>query len=386
MKKLYTLATLVLLVACSAETDSGLEAKKKELDAARTELVALKEKIGDLEKEILALDPSFARNNNAVLISTWPLELKPFEHFVDIRGSVESRKNVGLSAVGGGKVEKVLVTEGQNVAAGQTLVVLDADILRNTIAELKTSLELATTLYDKQAKLWSQKIGSEVQYLQAKNNKESLEKRLAVTQAQLDQAIVKAPFAGTIDKVDARVGEMASPGMPLVQMVSSGDMYIRADVSEDFIGKINPGDQVQIFFPAFDKQIKSTITSVGQVINPENRTFRIEARLVADLKAKPNQVVVVSVRDYVNTKAYQVPTKIIQRDNAGEYIFATDKKGSALIAKKVYVKSGLSQNGITEIKEGLTGSEQIIYEGFREVTEGAELTIADSTKASVASN
>lgn len=380
MKKLYTLATLVLLVACSAETDSGLEAKKKELDAARTELLALKEKIGNLEKEIVALDPSFAKNNNAVLISTWPLELKPFEHFVDIRGSVESRKNIGLSALTGGTVEKVLATEGQQVAAGQTLVTLDADILRNTIAELKTSLELATTLYEKQAKLWSQKIGSEVQYLQAKNNKESLEKRLAVTQAQLDQSIIKAPFAGTIDKVNARVGEMASPGMPLVQMVSSGDMYIRADVSEDFIGKLKAGDQVQIFFPAFDKQVKSNITSIGQVINPENRTFRMEARLTSDLQAKPNQVVVVSVRDYVNAKAYQVPTKIIQRDNEGEYIFVTESKDNILVAKKVYIKAGLSYNGHTEIKDGLKGNEQIVFEGFREVTEGAELNLVDSSK------
>lgn len=380
MKKLYTLATLALLVACSAETDSGLEAKKKELDAARTEMLTLKEKIGTLEKEIIALDPSFAKNNNAVLISTWPLELKPFEHFVDIRGSVESRKNIGLSALTGGTVEKVLVTEGQQVAAGQTLVTLDADILRNTIAELKTSLELATTLYEKQAKLWNQKIGSEVQYLQAKNNKESLEKRLAVTQAQLDQSIIKAPFAGTIDKVNARVGEMASPGMPLVQMVSSGDMYIRADVSEDFIGKLKAGDQVQIFFPAFDKQVKSNITSIGQVINPENRTFRMEARLTSDLQAKPNQVVVVSVRDYVNAKAYQVPTKIIQRDNEGEYIFITESKDNILVAKKVYIKAGLSYNGHTEIKDGLKGNEQIVFEGFREVTEGAELNLVDSSK------
>jgi membrane fusion protein (multidrug efflux system) len=385
MKKLYTLATLVLLAACSAKTDSGLDAKKKELDAARTELLTLKEKIGELEKEIVALDPSFARNNNAVLISTWPLEAKPFEHFVDIRGSVESRRNVGLSAITGGTVEKVLVTEGQNVVAGQTLVTLDADILRNSIAELKTSLELATTLYEKQAKLWNQKIGSEVQYLQAKNNKESLEKRLAVTQSQLDQAIVKAPFGGTIDKVNARVGEMASPGMPLVQMVSSGDMFIRADVSEDFIGKLKSGDQVQIFFPAFDKQIKSNITSIGQVINPENRTFRVEARLSSDLQAKPNQVVVVSVRDYVNTKAYQVPTKVIQRDNEGEFVFVTESKNQILVAKKIYIKSGLSYNGFTEIKEGLSGNEQIVYEGFREVTEGAELNIADSSKAAVAS-
>jgi membrane fusion protein, multidrug efflux system len=385
MKNLYILPTLALLVACSSESNSDLEAKKKELDAARTELITLKEKIGTLEKEIVALDPGFATNNNSVLISTWPLEVKPFEHYVDVRGAVESRKNVSLSATTGGKIERVSVEEGQRVAAGQALVVLDSDILRNSVAELKTSLELATTLFEKQAKLWNQKIGSEVQYLQAKNNKESLEKRLAVTQAQLDQSIVRAPFSGTIDKVEARVGEMAAPGVPLVQMVSSGEMYVMADVSEDFIGKLKTGDNVQVFFPAFDKQIKSSITAIGQVINPENRTFRIEARLTNEVAAKPNQVVVISIRDYTNAKAFQVPTKILQRDNEGQFVYATEAKNNALVARKIYVKPGLSYNGLTEIKEGLTGSEQIVYEGFREVTEGAELSLVQEDKAKVAS-
>lgn len=377
MKYKYILITLVVAGACSQPV-SDVETKKQELEAAQNEMISLKEKIGNLEKEIVALDPTFARNNNAVLISTWTLEAKPFEHYVDVRGSVESRKNVSLSAMSGGKIEKVLVSEGQQVSAGQVLIVLEADILRNSIKELNTSIELAKTVYEKQARLWEQKIGSEIQYLQAKNNKESLERKLATMNSQLDQMIIKAPFAGAIDKVEALVGEMASPGLPLIRMVNPNDMYVRADVSEDFIGKLKKGDNVEVYFPAFDKRVKSNILSVGQVINAENRTFRIEATLDAELTAKPNQVVVISLRDYVNPKVFQVPTKIIQRDNQGQFLFAIDSKVNTLIARKVYIKSGMSNGNVTEVLEGLDGSEKIVYEGFREVTEGAELKLATS--------
>ncbi len=384
MKYIYFLTSLTMLGACSHPA-SDLETKKQELELARNEMISLKEKIGNLEKEIVAIDPSFARNNNAVLISTWALEAKPFEHYVDVRGSVESRKNVSLSAMSGGKIEKVLVSEGQQVSAGQVLIVLEADILRNSIKELNTSLELAKTVYEKQAKLWEQKIGSEIQYLQAKNNKESLERKLATMNSQLDQMIIKAPFSGAIDKVEALVGEMASPGLPLVRMVNPNDMYVKADVSEDFIGKLKKNDKVEVYFPAFDKRVKSNILSVGQVINAENRTFRIEANLNSALAAKPNQVVVISLRDYVNPNVFQVPTKIIQRDNQGQFLFVIDNKENALLARKVYIEPGMSHGNVTEVLKGLDGSEQIVYEGFREVTEGAELKIAASTEK-VASN
>jgi len=379
MKYKYILITLVVAGACSQPV-SDVETKKQELEAAQNEMISLREKIGNLEKEIVALDPTFARNNNAVLISTWPLEAKPFEHYVDVRGSVESRKNVSLSAMSGGKIEKVLVSEGQQVSAGQVLIVLEAEIIRNSIKELNTSIELAKTVYEKQARLWEQKIGSEIQYLQAKNNKEALERKLATMNSQLDQMIIRAPFSGAIDKVEALVGEMATPGLPLVRMVNPSDMYVKADVSEDFIGKLKKNDKVEIYFPAFDKKVKSNILSVGQVINAENRTFRIEANLDSQLSAKPNQVVVISLRDYVNPKVFQVPTKIIQRDNQGQFLFVIDNKENSLLARKVYIKSGMSDGNLTEVLEGLDGSEQVVYEGFREVTEGAELKIAVSTE------
>lgn len=378
------LIALVILSACGKPAND-LDEKKKELESARNELISLREKIGTLEKEIIVLDPEFARNNNAILISTWQLEPKPFEHYVEVRGEVESRKNVSLSPTTGGKIEKVWVVEGQQVTAGQVLVSLESNILRNTVSELKTSLELANTVYEKQKKLWEQKIGSEIQYLQAKNNKESIEGKLATVNAQLDQMTIKAPFSGAIDRVDALVGEMAAPGMSLVRMVNPNDMYIKTDLSEGFIGKLKPNDKVEVYFPAFDKKVKSNILSIGQVINPENRTFRVETSFNSEVPAKPNQVVVISVRDYVNPKVFTVPTKLIQRDNEGTFVFVTEQKDNLLVARKVYVKPGLSYNGVTEVLEGLKGDEKVVNEGYREVTEGAELKVTSQSAEGFAS-
>jgi RND family efflux transporter MFP subunit len=379
MKYKYILLALVIAGACSKPANDDLASKKKELDEALNEMITLKEKVSKLETEIRQIDPTFAKNRNAVLITLLPLEAKPFEHYIDVRGAIESNKNVALSSMTGGKIERVLVTEGQQVSAGQTLIVIESEILRNSISEVKTSLELAETVYQKQEKLWQQKIGTEMQYLQAKNNKEALEKKLKTLNSQLDQTIIKAPFAGAIDKVDALIGEIAAPGVPLVRMVNPNDMYVKADVSEDFIGKFSAGDKVEILLPAFGTKTSSTITSVGNVINPENRTFRVELKFNSNVGAKPNQVAVVSFRDYINKQVISVPTKIIQRDNQGQFVFVTEKKEDGLIARKAYVKLGLSYQGNTEVLEGLEGRASVVNEGFRELTEGAEVKIASRT-------
>lgn len=376
MKNKYLLIIIAIMAACSKPAND-LDSKKKELESAQNELISLKEKIGKLEAEIKQLDPGFARNANAVLITKLEIEPKSFEHFIEVRGAVESRKNISLSAMTAGKIERVWVTEGQLVNAGQVLVTLEADILKNSIKEIKTSLELATAVYEKQSKLWSQKIGTEVQYLQAKNNKESLESRLATLNSQLEQTLVKAPFSGAIDRVDALVGEMASPGMPLLRMVNPSDVYIKADVSEDYAGKFSKGDKVLISFPGNNQKVNSTITSIGYVINQENRTFRVEMNFNAGFAVKPNQVAIVSFRDYLNPSVVSVPTKLIQRDNQGQFVFVTQSKNNTLVAHKVYVKLGQSYQGFTEILSGLEGIDHVINEGFRELTEGAEVKFTE---------
>jgi len=390
MKTQYLFPIILLIVAAcgGSDGDKNLEAKKEELNKARAQLQEVKGTITQLEKEISELDTEFARQNTkAILVSTFIAEKKPFEHKVEVRGSVESRRNVFLSAQTGGEIKRINVQEGQRVSQGQTLIELDADVIRKSITELKTSLELATTVYERQAKLWDQKIGTEVQYLQAKNNKESLENKLSTTYAQLNLAMVKAPFNGTVDQLPARVGEMASPGVPLVRVVSTDEMYLKTDVSERFIGRFKAGDKVDIFFPLIDKTVTTVISSVGQVINEENRTFEVEAKLPkVDFVVKPNQVVILRLLDYVNEAALAVPTRLIQKDEDGQFIYIVDKRESGPVARKIHVVAGITSDKETEIAEGLKGDEQIVDKGFRELTEGVEVMISnnDAVTAEVA--
>ncbi|MBX2962488.1 MAG: efflux RND transporter periplasmic adaptor subunit [Cyclobacteriaceae bacterium] len=376
--KYFSILLLIVIIGCNAPTDNkDLAAKKQELEEAQKELTEIKNKIATLEKEISTIDPSFnGQNNNAILVSTFLAEKKPFEHKVDVRGAVESRKNILISAQTGGEIERVHVREGQSVSKGQVMISLNADILRNTIAELKTGLELATAVYEKQAKLWEQKIGTEVQYLQAKNNKESLDRRLTTAYSQLDQAIIKAPFSGTVDELPARQGEIASPGMPLVRVVSLDETYIKADVSERFIGKFKAGDPVEVYFPSNDKRVNSVVAAVSQVINSENRTFVVEVTLPKiNFIVKPNQVAVLQLRDYVSEATLAVPTRIIQKDEDGQFIFTVDDRGGRLLAKKVHVVTGITSRSETEILNGLAGNELIVDHGFRDLTEGVEVEI-----------
>lgn len=370
-----------LLIACGGGDD--LESKKAELAKLRSESVELNGNIKALEDEIAVLDPEFGQNsNNIILVSTMPVSPSAFEHKIETRGTVESRKNVMVSAEIGGRIEEIKVREGQNVKKGQVLLVLDAEIIRNNIAELRTSLELATVVFQRQSNLWEKKIGTEIQYLEAKNMKESLERRLATTESQMAQSVMRAPFAGSIDEIPSKVGEMAAPGSPLLRIVNPNDMYINADVSESLIGKLEKGEEVEVHFPSQNKNLVSRISSVGQVINKENRTFSIEIELPqVGFTIKPNQVTVLKLRDYTNESAFVVPTKIIQRDDKGTYVFGVETEGQARIAKKIHVETGLSYESRTEIVSGLVQNEQIIDRGFREVTEGVEVQIATAETA-----
>jgi membrane fusion protein, multidrug efflux system len=386
-KILSTLAIVVILAGCSApESDSDLATKKKELETARQEMAAIKEKITQLESAISEADPEFARQHNkAILVSAFVAEKESFEHKVTVRGAVESRKNVTIAAQTSGEIQKIYVKEGQRVSQGQLLLALNADVVRNSIAELKNSLALANTVYEKQAKLWEQKIGTEIQYLQAKNNKETLEHKLATANAQLAYALVKAPFSGTIDQLPVNEGEVAYPGIPLVRLVSQQNMFIKADASERFMGKFKTGDKVDIYFPTYDRHVTSTVSSVGQVINPENRTFVVEVVLPkVDFVTKPNQVAVLELRDYISDATLVVPTRIIQKDDDGQFIYVIDDRGGKLVAKKVHVVTGISFDTKTEIIKGIHGSERIVDEGYRDLTEGVEVELANTNKGTKA--
>ena len=371
------LVALLALASCGG-SDSGLEEKKAELSEYREEMKELKSKISSLEQEIAAEDPSALNREKATLVTTEPVPTKTFRHFLEVRGSVTSDRNITMSAEAPAMVQRVLVQEGERVKRGQVLAQQDAEISRRGLEELQTSLELASTRFERQKKLWDQKIGTEIQFLEAKNAKETLERRIAASRAQLANYTIRAPFSGSVDKVFIKEGEMAQPGVPLVRLVSLQDMFIEADVSESYLGKFTVGDTVEVTFPSLDQSLTSTINSIGDVIDQNNRTFSIEVKLPSDAKLlRPNLLAVLRIEDFNQSNAVAVPTNLILSDNRGDYVYVATERDGALTATKQPVERGLTYNNETLITSGLSGNEQLIVEGFREVAEGMRIKEAE---------
>jgi len=378
MKYISKLFLLVVLVGVflSCEKDSDIEQQKEKLTKYKEEMIELRAKIAELEKDLIEKG-AIKKNVNIALVSTLKVKPKKFEHKVDIRGSVKSRNNILIAPEVPGNIIRVLVSEGQRVSKGQLLVELDGDVLRRSIKELQSSLDLATTIYERQKKLWDNNIGTEVQYLESKNRKESLELKLATSKSELKKTQVRAPFSGTVDLLDARIGEMAQVGMPIVRLVSMSNMYIKADVSESFVGKFKAGQPVTVYFPSTDYRLSSTISSIGQVIDPNNRTFELEVRIPSLNIIKPNMLAVLTISDYENERALVVPTNLIQTDKNGEFLYHVVKKDSLDIASRVDVEVGISFKNETEVVRGLTGGETIVDKGATELTDGSQVKIAE---------
>ncbi len=378
--KILHLTILTAIVAACGGGGETLEEKKQKIDELKSQVVQLNHQIEELESDIAQADPSYQQSpGQYTLISTLELKPQPFEHRFEVRASVASRKNVLISAEANGRIEAIHVREGEEVKKGQLLITLDASILENSVEELQTQLDLATTIYQKRKRLWEQNIGSEVQYLEAKNSMETLQRRLETTNSQLRQSRIRAPFSGVVDNIDAKLGEMAMFGSPMIRILSVSDMHLEADVSEKYLGRLKRGDSVTLYFSAFDAEINSVITSVGQVINQQNRTFSVEIALPhnANIPYKPNLVATVKIRDYKKDNALVIPSELIQQDNKGNFVYVINPGEETLKAQKVHITPGRSYQSLTEVTEGLEEGAVLIRAGHREVTDGALVQIAN---------
>ena len=373
MKNSLLWAVALGAVACSQENTTDLA----QLQGERDSLVALTQtaatRIQEIDAQLAALDST--RELTAVTV----LEVSPetFIHSFEALGKVEADRSVNLLPEMGGQIKRVLVSEGERVAAGQTLIELDNSVMRSSLDEVKKGLSLATTLFEKQERLWKQGIGSEVQYLQAKTNKESLEQRIQTVQNQLAMTRVKAPFAGTVDEMNAKEGEFAAPGMALGRLISSGKASVTADIPESYANIVGKGQKVDLFFPSINKTLEARVTQVSDYINPDNRTYKVYVNLPASAEYKPNMLATVQVRDYEADQALSVPAALVQQDMSGNnYVFVWKlvKDGIGLVEKRA-VEVGKNNGERVEIKSGLTLGETLVDKGARTVREGQSVKV-----------
>lgn len=374
MKPYYAIALLSLLSACSQENKSDLQSKRDELAQLKSQQAELNTKIKALESELTKLDPKKAENTRIKDVTVSPISATTFRHFVELQGTIDAKNNVEVSPKSGGVITAVYVREGDQVRAGQAIAKVDDQLLRESISEVKTQLSLANTVFEKQEALWKQQIGTEIQYLQAKNNKESLERRLSTLNTQLGQSTVTAPISGVVDQVHVKVGQSAMPGVGLVRVVNLSQLKVVAKVSDSYSGSVRKGDAITVEFPDINRRLNSTISFVATTVDPLSRTFTIEAPLPSDKALKPNMLARVKINDQTQAKAIVINENLIQDTENGKLVYVAVNEGGKKIAKAKTIKTGQAYGGQIEVTQGLQSGDQIVTAGYQDLTDGQPIS------------
>lgn len=370
MKKIIIYSALVaFLVACSATTD-----KKAELEKLKVQHDELATQIAQLEAEI---NPDGAKKEQkAVTVKTTDAAECVFNHYIDVQGTVDGDQNIAVSPQMPGIVTAVYVKEGSPVKRGQVMAELDAQVLKQSLEEVNTQLALATSIFQKQSALWEKKIGSEIQYLQAKAGKESLELRAITMKEQLQMAKVISPISGTVESVPLRVGQMASPGMPTsaIRVINMNVAKISADVAETYATRIKNGNDALVSFPDLGKDIETKLNFTSRYIDPTNRTFKVECKISSkDIELRANMIAYIKIKDYTNEKAFCLPINQVQSNREGKFVYIAKPEGSGFVAEARPVKTGMDYDGTIEILEGISAGEKVITSGYQSLNVGEKI-------------
>jgi RND family efflux transporter MFP subunit len=362
----------LFLASCGGEKDPKAELAKLKADQAATQA-----KIADLEAKTGA--GKAAEAAGAVPVSVLKVEPQNFAGYLEVQGRVDFDQNATVGARAAGTLTSVRVQRGDRVRKGQVLATVDASILDANIAELRTRMELAKIVYEKQAGLWKQQIGTEIQYLQAKNTYQGLQRNLATLNQQRALYNVVAPYSGVVDNVIPKLGETVAPGAPVVQLNSGQGGKVLADVSEAYAGSIKAGDKALVTLPDLgNEEIPSTVRTVSRTISATSRTFTVELRLPASQagKLRPNMVATVRIQNYGQSNATVLPVDLIQHDEENAYVLVVNRDGGKAVAAKRVIKTGQTYNGKQEITSGLKPGDEVISAGYQNLNEGQQLKIS----------
>jgi RND family efflux transporter MFP subunit len=409
MRKLLQILPIVALVAaCSQGTPNGNEAEliakrdsllqvqkevAEQVNAVNEQIILLqdgnkdnvktikkitaqKNKVAGLELKIKELESQLAKHEEDNNIAVSVKEMKPevFNHYFKVFGNTEAKQGGMISPEMNGKIETIHVTEGQRVKEGELILTLNTEAVRKQIKGIKTNLDFATKTYNKTKALWDQKIGSEIQYLQAKSGKEALEAQLEALEAQLKMAQVRAPYSGIVNRVLSKEGEICGPAFPIIEFINLSKMTVTSNISENYIAMVNEGDVVEVSYanvPGFIKQVP--LKRVSNVIDAKSRTFEVELELSNPNELiKPNMITSIRINDFSSDSAFVIPSLVVRKDISGDYVYVVTNKD--VVAKK-YVEVGKSYQENTMITKGLAMGDKVVIKGFSLVSTGIPVSI-----------
>ena len=365
MKKKYLIFLSLMLISSCGEAKKesvNLLKLKTEKNSLIRQIDSLSEILNSVELNISKLDT----NKRLPSVTVFNAKEKLFQHFIEVQGTVEADQSVELYPENSGSITNIYVKEGQKVYKGQTLIQIDNSVLKSSIVELETQFELAKTTFERQKRLWDQNIGSEIQFLQAKAQKEGLENSLESLKAQEKKLKISAPFSGTIDEMFAKIGGLAAPMIPAVRLVNLNQIHVESEVTETYLKYIRKGTQVELFFPSIGKNVRANVSQVGNYINPNNRSFKVRVDINnQNNELKANLLADIKINDFKET-GIVIPAKLIQKDREGkQYVYTVIKDKENYLSKKNYIKAGMTYENDAFIIEGIQKDDLIVDKGSR---------------------
>ena len=366
--KLSITGTLFLFIMFSCNSN-----KQAQLSKLKQQQTVIADKIKNLEAELSLEKKDSLNPEKFKFVGLKDVSSNIFDHFIRVQGKLDGDQNAAVFAEAMGTVATKYADVGQKVKKGQVLAQIDDKQYRSQLEGLGSQYQFAVDMYEKQKRLWDQKIGSEVQYLQSKTSKESLDRQISSLRQQIEKFKIKSPIDGTIEECNIKVGGVVTPDPRLAayRVVAFKNLKVSAEVSEAYSSRIQVGDRLIVHFPDINKQVEAKVDFVSRYINPINRTFIIETKLldgINDLKA--NMIAIIQINDYHSDNAIQVPMNVIQKDQAGSYVYVVRSKDKYNAAFKQPVVLGNSYNGVAEVIKGLAPGDKVISVGYQELVDG----------------
>ena len=366
------LLATTIMVACGG--GDSVESKKEKLKGLKSESIELNKEIKALTLDLDSLEGGTPKKTYTP-VNVTNIATSSFSHYVKVQGVVDASKDVVVRPEVMGVVQSIKAKEGQRISKGQTIAIINADAQKKQLRELEVNLELVNDLFNKQQTLWDKKIGTEVAYLQAKSQKESLESKIATVKENLSKFVITTPISGYVDNISVKVGEMASPSAQagLARVVNSDEVQIKADVSEALLGKVKVGDKVSVSFGSIGFETTGRIVQTGQFIDPQNRTFKLLVDLDKNHSLlKPNLLAVIKLADYKVSNVISIPASTVQEDLKGSYVYLLNKNKTV---KKQYITTGKFSDDALEVTTGLKVGDILVTVGQRNVASGEKVTV-----------
>jgi len=362
MKKILLLSAIVILAACNNKPKDP-----------KAELADLKKQQADIASKISALEATTGKTDSVKLTDVSVVEVKTasFTNYVQLQGKVDAQDNVTAYPQAPGMITNLYVKAGDHVNKGQVLAQLDNSVLQQQIAQAETQANLANTVYQRQKNLWDQKIGTEVQFLQAQASAQGAQKQVATLRQQADMYRITSPISGTIDQMDLKLGQAASPGATGIRIVNADNLKVKADVPESYATRVKQGQDVLVLFPDANDSLKTKVTFAAKVIDPTSRSFGVEIKLPSTKTLRPNMTAILKIADYSKPNSITIPLKAIQKSELGDYVFINDNG----TAKRVIIKQGAMYNNQAEILSGLSVGQQVVVMGAQDIEDGDKIKV-----------